>query len=204
MFCTAVSRHPHLFILSQYFSRENSLPQVSTHFTITTTHGHTFLNLEFWGWILDGRKLPSRIDLDGQIGPGHKCLLLPPGHQKIWKDIYITIRQFSTSKTKRPTSVLYGLEQAFFNTFMVAGVLGLLSFEARKLEFFHQMLEFYSQGPWAFSKTRKFWRFRVSFLKKWLFLVENWVKMHQIWHFFGALRANRGTFFAHLQHKCWK
>ena len=103
----------HTWLFSHNNSRDNSLPQVSTHFTITTTHGHTFLNLEFWGWILDGRKLPSRIDLDGQIGPGHKCLLLPPGHQKIWKDIYITIRQFSTSQTKRLTSVLYSLERSY-------------------------------------------------------------------------------------------
>ena len=28
------------------------------------------------------------------------------------------------------------------------------------------MLEFFSRGPWVFSKTLKFWRFKVS-LKKW-------------------------------------
>ena len=67
------------------------------------------------------------------------------------------------------------------------------SFEVRKLEFFLQILEFFPQGPWVYSKTLKFWRFRVSFLKKWLFLVENWVKMHQILHFL-----------AHLHQKCWK
>ena len=76
----------------------------------------------------------------------------------------------------------------------------ILSFEARKLEFLPQMLEFFPQGPWVFSKTLKFWRFGVSFLKKWLFLVENRLKMHQIWHFLARF-ARIEALFAHLQQK---
>ena len=106
----------HTCLFSHNISRERIPCLKSQHISQSLLRTVTpFLISSFEDEFLDGRKLhrPSRIDLDGQIGPGHKCLLLPPGHQKIWKDIYIIIRQFSTSKTKWPTSVLYGLERSY-------------------------------------------------------------------------------------------
>ena len=64
------------------------------------------------------------------------------------------------------------------------------------------MLEFFPRALEFFSNTLKFWRFRVSFFEKMTVLVENRLKMHQIWLLahFARLEAP----FAHLQQMCWK
>jgi len=93
------------------------------------------------------------------------------------------------------------LQQAFFQHFYGSGcswslpVRWVLKLES--LSFFPQGLEFF------FSKTLKFWRFRVSFLKKWLVLVENLLEKHQIWHFLARF-ARTEVLFAHLQQKSWR
>ena len=57
--------------------------------------------------------------------------------------------------------------------------LGSLSFEAKKLEFFSKKLEF------------------LSFVIFFNFWEGNWLKIYHILHFFGALRANIGSFELH-------
>ena len=70
-----------------------------------------------------------------------------------------------------------------------------------------ESLSFFSPNPWVFPRALEFiqktWSFRASFLKERLFLVENWLKMHQIWHFLARF-ARIEALFAHLQQKCWK
>ena len=54
-----------------------------------------------------------------------------------------------------------------FLTRLVAGVVGHYQFvlKLKSLSFFSKCMRVFFQGPWVFSKTLKFWRFRVSFLK---------------------------------------
>ena len=71
---------------------------------------------------------------------------------------------------------------------------GSLSFEARKLEFFPQMLEFFSQGPPAFFKNPEVLKIQSSFLEKMTVFGGKSVGKAPNMAFFGALHAYRSIF----------
>ena len=68
----------------------------------------------------------------------------------------------------------------------------------KSLSFLTRALEFI-QKPWSFEDLEGFF----FVLKKWLFLVENRVKMYEIWHFLAHFTRIEALF-PHLQQKCWK
>ena len=81
----------HTCLISHNNSRDRIPCLKSQYFSFTSLCAVTSFLVSSFGmnlrWAKTALAGSSRINLDGQIDPGHKCLLLPHGHRKIWKDI---------------------------------------------------------------------------------------------------------------------